>query len=236
MALPPVILKGAPFTFTVLYLQHPDASVLRPALQQKIAQAPQFLNQAPVFLNLTALPVETDWQLIIQIVREAGFKIVGLSGRYTAKQRQALQVLCLPLLTEGKLRPSPKENSPRLASQLVTQPVRSGQQIYAKQGDLIITNTVNAGAEVAADGHLHLYGVTRGRIIAGAAGDTTSRIFCNHLQAELVAIAGHYWLSEQIPQPFWQRAVMIALHNEQLTISCLDEVSLIQSNAVQRKE
>jgi septum site-determining protein MinC len=223
MLQPPVVFKGAPFTLTVLYLQHPESSVLRAALQQKVQQSRAFLHQAPVVLNMTALPADTDWQGIAQMVNKVGLRIVGVSGHYTPQQKQTIQAAELPLLTEGKTAAMTTSGSAERTSQLVTQPVRSGQQIYAVQRDLIVTRSISAGAEVVADGHLHLYGVTRGRVIAGAAGAGDSRIFCTHFQAELVAIAGHYWLSDQIPQQFWNCAVMIELQGDQLKIALLNE-------------
>lgn len=223
MLQPPIVFKGAPFTLTVLYLQHPEVSVLRAALQQKVQQAQAFLHQAPVVLNMSALPAETDWQAVAQTVGEVGLRIVGVSGHYTQQQKQAIQSAELPLLTEGKTALTVASGSAERTSQLITQPVRSGQQIYAVQRDLIVISSISAGAEVVADGHLHLYGVTRGRVIAGAAGAVDSRIFCSHFQVELVAIAGHYWLSDQIPQQFWNCAVMIDLQGDQLKITPLNE-------------
>jgi len=75
---------------------------------------------------------------------------------------------------------------------VVTQPVRSGAQIYAKGGDLIVLNAVSSGAELIADGNIHVYGTLRGRALAGAAGDAEARIFVNRLEAELLSIAGRY--------------------------------------------
>lgn len=83
--------------------------------------------------------------------------------------------------------------------------MRSGQRIYAPQCDLIVTSHVSAGAELIADGNIHVYGMMRGRALAGASGDRETQIFCTNLMAELVSIAGEYWLSDQIPAEFlWQ--------------------------------
>ena len=76
--------------------------------------------------------------------------------------------------------------------------MRSGTQIYAKGGDLVVPAPVSAGAELIADGHVHVYGALRGRAIAGASGDTDARIFVQRLEAELLAIAGRYLVSEAI--------------------------------------
>jgi septum site-determining protein MinC len=113
-------------------------------------------------------------------------------------------------------------SSPRggaVKTKLVTQPVRSGAQIYARGADLVITNTVSPGAEIIADGHIHVYGALRGRAIAGAAGDTEARIFASKLEAELVSVAGRYLVSENIAAEFVGETVQIALVDDRLAIS-----------------
>lgn len=101
-------------------------------------------------------------------------------------------------------------------------PVRSGQQLYIRQGDLTLTAPVGAGAEVIADGNVHIYGVLRGRAIAGAQGDTNARIFCHSLQAELVAIAGIYVVADDIPAEVRGKPVHIKLDGERLDFQALD--------------
>lgn len=91
-------------------------------------------------------------------------------------------------------------------TRLIDTPVRSGQRIYAPQCDLIVTSHVSAGAELIADGNIHVYGMMRGRALAGASGDRETQIFCTNLMAELVSIAGEYWLSDQIRQILWQKS------------------------------
>jgi septum site-determining protein MinC len=101
---------------------------------------------------------------------------------------------------------------------LVTQPVRSGTQIYARGSDLVVTAPVSPGAEIMADGNVHVYAALRGRALAGASGDVDARIFCSKLEAELVSIAGHYLVSDQLPPEQRGAAVQIALVEDQLTI------------------
>ncbi|KRB06808.1 septum site-determining protein MinC [Lysobacter sp. Root690] len=101
-------------------------------------------------------------------------------------------------------------------------PVRSGQQIYADNRDLTVLTTVGAGAEVIADGSVHIYGPLRGRALAGAQGNTKARIFCREFHAELVAIAGHYKVLEDIPKELRGKAVQIWLEDEQIKIAALD--------------
>jgi septum site-determining protein MinC len=101
-------------------------------------------------------------------------------------------------------------------------PVRSGQQLYADNRDLTVLSTVGAGAEVIADGSIHVYGALRGRALAGAQGNTDARIFCREFHAELVAIAGHYKVIEEVPKELRGKAVQIWLDQEELKIAALD--------------
>lgn len=105
------------------------------------------------------------------------------------------------------------------ANRLITTPVRSGQQIYAPGGDLIVLAPVSAGAELLADGNIHVYGPLRGRALAGVRGLTSARIFCQSLEAELVSIAGHYKISEDLQGPYWKKPVQIALSGEKLNFT-----------------
>ena len=106
-------------------------------------------------------------------------------------------------------------------SQIHAQPVRSGQQLYAKQRDLVVTSTIGAGAEVIADGSIHVYGALRGRALAGALGDTTTRIFCSEFHAELIAIAGRYRVLEDVPAELRGKPVQARLDDEQLVLELL---------------
>ncbi len=115
--------------------------------------------------------------------------------------------------------PSPHGGQPGM---IQTAPVRSGQQIYADNRDLTVLTSVGAGAEVLADGSVHIYGALRGRALAGAQGNEKARIFCREFHAELVAVAGHYKVLEEIPKELRGKAVQIWLENEQLNIAALD--------------
>jgi septum site-determining protein MinC len=116
--------------------------------------------------------------------------------------------------------PAPVETRPA-ASQMQVHPVRSGQQVYAQGRDLTVCATVGHGAEVIADGSIHVYGSLRGRALAGARGETTARIFCREFNAELVAIAGHYKVLESIPSELAGKPVQVWLENDKLQMAPL---------------
>ena len=108
----------------------------------------------------------------------------------------------------AKAAPAAATSSPGLVQKT---PVRSGQQLYAENRDLTVLTTVGAGAEVMSDGSIHIYGSLRGRALAGAQGNTEARIFCHEFHAELVAIAGHYKVLDDVPKELRGKPVQVWL-------------------------
>ena len=103
----------------------------------------------------------------------------------------------------------------------VNKPVRSGQQIYARDTDLIIMGQVGAGAEVIADNNIHIYGPLRGRALCGVSGNSSARIFCSSLEAELVSVAGNFRMLETIPEELRGKPAQIWLDKDRLNIEPL---------------
>jgi septum site-determining protein MinC len=124
----------------------------------------------------------------------------------------------LPLLTE-----SIREiQLPPVPVMVIDKPLRSGQQVYARGGDVVVLSVVNPGAEVIADGHIHVYAPLRGRALAGAKGDTAARIYSTCMQAELLSIAGVYRTGEAaLPAELLGRAVHVRLQDDQLVVASL---------------
>lgn len=109
----------------------------------------------------------------------------------------------------------------REPAKIIRHAIRSGQQIYAPRGDLIVIGSVSAGAEILADGNIHVYGTLRGRALAGVKGDTEARIFCQKLEAELLSIAGHYKMDEDLQRAHWQKSIQATLDGKRLKIDAL---------------
>ncbi|WNN42615.1 MULTISPECIES: septum site-determining protein MinC [Winslowiella] len=233
MSQTPIELKGSSFTLSVVHLHHSQPEVVRQALQDKIDQAPAFLKNAPVVLNVATLSGDVNWKQMQQAVISTGLRIVGVSGCKDENLKRMIARAGLPVLAEGKEQKRPAEpaavieaatpaESTVLKTRVVNTPVRSGQQIYARNADLIVTNSVSAGAELVADGNIHIYGMMRGRALAGASGDRDCQIFCTNLSAELVSIAGEYWIMDQIPAEFFGKASRLSLKDGALTIQTLN--------------
>jgi septum site-determining protein MinC len=104
---------------------------------------------------------------------------------------------------------------------IVTQPVRSGQQVVSLEGDIVILSSVSPGAEVLAQRHIHVYGALRGRALAGVNGDVEARIFCQHLDAELISIAGHYQINESLHDDLRGKPAQIYLQEDVLKVESL---------------
>ncbi len=234
----PIELKGSSFTLSVVHLHDAKPEVIRQALEDKIAQAPAFLQHAPVVINISALDEAVNWAALHKAIASTGLRVIGVSGCKQAELKAEIDRAGLPLLTEGKekLRQPPAAEAPVVEAPIVEEPVvapiaktrlidvpvRSGQRIYAPGCDLIVTSHVSAGAELIADGNIHIYGMMRGRALAGANGDREAQIFCTHLTAELVSIAGEYWLSDQIPAEYYGKAARLLLADNALTVQPLN--------------
>jgi septum site-determining protein MinC len=221
-----------------LRLREFDPAALRTELAAKVAAAPQLFGRAPLVLDLGHLPQLPDTdaaQALLDAVRDAGMLPVGLAYG-TAENEQLAQALQLPLFAKFRNayeRASP-ESAPTPAKGEATllpdpvligmrhdKPVRSGQQVYARGRDLILAATVGNGAEVIADGSIHVYGRLSGRALAGAQGDTTARIYCMDFQAELVSIAGQYRVFEEFPAELRGKPAQAWLQGDKLLLAKL---------------
>ena len=232
----PIDLKGSLFTLSVLKLLDSDVAHCVSALGSKIAQAPRFFEGAPLVVDVAAVAATPlDFHALRQQLQQLGLVPVAITGASNS-QREAARASGWSLLTgAGNNRQAAASPEREAAAASIETPepqrglsptlvhegqVRSGQQIYAKEGDLVIIGSVGNGAEVLADGSIHIYGTLRGRAIAGAKGDTQARIFCHNLQPELVAICGTYWLSSAM-QAHWEQNGVIRLDGEALAFKAL---------------
>ncbi|WP_236638618.1 septum site-determining protein MinC [Mangrovicoccus ximenensis] len=126
-----------------------------------------------------------------------------------------------PLAEEAAAAKAEPAQPVKAAAVIVTEPVRSGQKIYADSGDLVVVASVSNGAELVAAGNIHVYGTLRGRALAGVNGDTSARIFCRSLDADLVAVAGLYLTYDDYAREHLKRPVQIFLENDKLRVDAL---------------
>ena len=222
-----------------------DVARLGQEMRERVARAPNLFSRAAVVVDFGGLmrtPDAATARTLLDALREAGVLPVALA--YGTREIEALaRELGLPLLAKFRAQyesgtqpavaaaPAAPEPPPRAPEPVAVAPaapaislmhtstVRSGQQIYAQGRDLVVSAGVGAGAEVIADGSVHVYGPLRGRALAGAQGDEKARIFCREFHAELVAIAGRYKVIEEVPQALRGRAVQVWLQDDSLHLA-----------------
>jgi septum site-determining protein MinC len=214
-------IKGGVFSALVVRLAEQPRDKLAESLARQVELSPGFYRDAPVVLDLDGaenIAGEDAFTELRDIVRAQGLCPVGIQGG-APTQREAARAAGLPAFTGKTTEGGSLNSGPPPAKTLIrTEPVRSGTTIYARGGDLLVLAPVSSGAEVIADGSVHIYASLRGRALAGASGDEACRIFCRSLEAELVAIAGRYLVSEAIDKMWLKESVAIELIDEHLHI------------------
>jgi len=214
-------LKADFLPITILRLVRLEMDLLQSQLENITLKAPQYFANAPIIVDFSALnetSEQMDVKQICALLRQ--YQMQPIASRGLPEQK------ILPNLTEIVQKSAPvktkAKETPSVITKIITKPVRAGTQIYAKDSDLIVLSSVNAGAEVIADGNIHVYGPLRGRALAGTNGNSDARIFCKQLEAELVSIAGHYLVKEQMKGHTVQEGlVQIFLVNNELAIEVL---------------
>lgn len=231
--------KSASLTVPALLLASNDLVCIDDILREKITQAPEFFKDSPLLIDLHRLnsqQLTIDFDALVNLLRQLSLVPIGLRGG-NAEQNKAALAIGITLhaasgrnskqgcaAEAGTPEPGASPNTgaavakTETSNKTISKPVRSGQRVYA-HGDLIITATVSAGAEIMAEGNIHVYGTLRGRALAGVLGDTSSRIFCKDLQAELLSIAGVYQLRDDIPKAMQHKSVQVGLDRQMLVIT-----------------
>lgn len=228
-------LKGSMLAITVLELARSDLQRFEQQLQAKVAQAPGFFQNTPLILALDKLPAgegALDLTALLALCRQHGLCPLAIRAQ-RAEDLEAARLLGMPVLPPSGARERPLDPAPAVIAtappeplarpaRIITQAVRGGQQIYAQGCDLVVLAAVSAGAELLADGHIHVYGPLRGRALAGIKGDRSTRIFCQLMGAEMLSIAGHYKTAEDLRrEPLWGQAVQASLTGDLLNITRL---------------
>lgn len=235
---PALEFKSSTFSVPVLIPYTNDLTVIEHQLQQKINQAPEFFRNSPILIDLQELnkqSISLNVAECIELLRRLALLPIGIRGGLH-DQNEAALALNIPKISAQqnishqdtaqkleKIIPEPEpepETSEQPTTRIVTNPVRSGQRIYA-HGDLIVLSQVSAGSEIMAEGNIHVYGTLRGRALAGIQGNTEARIFCSDLQAELISIAGNYKISEDLDESVRNKPVQIYLNDLALIIQDL---------------
>ena len=190
-------------------------------MDAQLAQTPGFFDQEPALIDLDGLPADAgpiDFRLLVDLLQTHQLRPVAVK---TARSEwiEAAQEAGLVRADDARIRrpapaaaPAPVVTPALTDAMVIDKPLRSGQQVYAKGRDLIVLAMVNPGAEVLADGHIHVYAPLRGKAIAGAKGFAGARIFAQSMDPELISIAGVYRTSENpLPAEVRGHAAQVSL-------------------------
>ena len=193
-----------------------------------LARSPGFFVGKPIVLDLAA--VDLSGPAISHLVgslSERSIRVLGIEG----VEEDRLGANMPPLLTGGRAcvitrnepaqKPEP-EPKPKQTSLLLAEPVRSGQSIVFADGDVTVLGSVGSGAEIVAGGSIHIYGTLRGRAMAGVNGNSSARIYCQKIEAELLAIDGYYQTAEEIDETVRNRPAQAWLQGETMKITPLN--------------
>jgi septum site-determining protein MinC len=242
-------LKGVVSPLTVLRIRTRDLNLIERQLRAKLLQMPNFFHDAPVVLDLGGLDDglrDLALPALVHVLRSMGVAPVAAAG-VAEDDRALVSAAGLGVIKTGPGRdrdlsaeeptpapaaaaepepapattPPPRRPEAHSPPMVVREAVRAGQEIYARHTDLIVLAPVNAGAQIYADGHIHVYSSLRGRAMAGAQGLTEARIFAHKLEAELVAIAGAYVMADDIPAERRGRPSQVFLERGECRISAL---------------
>jgi len=193
---PALELKTTRLAGIQVILNSAEHAALDTHLTTLVAATPDFFGGEAAVFECSRLPADAaspDWVWLAQELKNRGlnpFAVQNASAELAAAATQA------GLLVLNQAAPAAAASAP---TRIIDKPLRSGQRVYAAGGDIVVLAAVNPGAEVIADGSIHVYAPLKGRALAGARGDTAARIFTTQLEAELVSIAGVYRTFESAP-------------------------------------
>lgn len=229
----PIEIKISTVVAIAVILHDTDLLVLGSALKKLTANSSDFYSEECAVIDVANIDATIiDWIALIDLFKSAGFHPVAV--RHAPEQCEE-QIIKLGLridlgsktdevkvVSEVSVPPSTINSvagASSLPPMIIDTPVRGGQRVYARGRDLIITAVVNNGAEVIADGNIHIYAPLRGRALAGASGGTQARIFIMSLEAELVSIAGIYRTFENgYPALTAQMPIQISLNGDRIDV------------------
>lgn len=216
-------LKGSSFTLPILQLLSNDIDQLSNDLAETIRKTPNFFNNMPLVIDLSAVDDTKyiNFEQLLATLKKHHLLVVGIRNA-SDKQKISANNSHLAVLADQKttIKTNAGQKQPAKAK-IITKQIRSGQQVYAPDGDLIILASVSAGAECLAHGNIHVYGTLRGRALAGVNGDTDARIFARQVGAEILSIAGRYKLQDDIRVPNHEFGCEVLLEDDQIQLKKL---------------
>jgi septum site-determining protein MinC len=243
--------KGTIAPVTVLCLRCTELPRIERELRARVEPAPQMFLNAPIVIDVADIETELASLSLPEIIdtlrrcrmipigvahlppdriglaAEAGLAVVQLGfgrsrgARATSETIAPVAAAPLPAAKPERVRAREAPSSEPTPTLTITQPVRGGQVVYAQGTDLVVMASVNPGAQVIADGHVHVYGRLRGRALAGARGQAEARVFCQSLEAELVSVNGQFLTADDIPEPLRGRPAQVFVEHGEARVGSL---------------
>jgi septum site-determining protein MinC len=231
-------LKSASLPLISVVLKTSNLATLSQELQARFGETPDFFDDDPAVVVLTQIaqdPTPLSFSVLLTLLKHYRLRPFGIHGGSPAHKEQAASVglMDLPEISSAAVAvpgdapapapvaapAAPAATGPAAGTMVIDRPLRSGQQVYARGADLIVLQAVNFGAEIIADGNIHVYAPLRGRAIAGARGNTDARIFSTCMEAQLISIAGIYRTSEvALPADVLGKPAQVRLVGESLVL------------------
>ena len=223
-------LKSANLSLVSVVLKTADLDALTQAMQSRFGDAPDLFDNDPVAIDLSHLSDHAeplDFAALIELLRS--HKMLPIAAKSGTPAQMEAALACglseaqapvvprnVPVLTEAV---TPPEPPPPRSTLVVDKPLRSGQRVYARGADLVVLGVVSHGAEVIADGNIHVYAPLRGRALAGAMGDTNARIFATCMEPQLLSIAGIYRTTDtELAAEVLGKPAQVRLDDERLVV------------------
>lgn len=225
-------IKGEMSMMNVVHLYQADIDAIEHAIEVKMAEAEAFFKSTALIVDCQSLGEachSLNFARLFECIKQSGFVPVGIRHLPEACHPDASEA-GWAILRSGKtkstktasvaIQAETEKQSPsgEACVKVIDRPLRSGQQVFAPSGDVVILHQTSAGSEILAGGSVHVYGALRGRVLAGINGDQTARIFCQSLEAELVSIAGCYQLLDDTETSLKGQAAMIRLVDNKLLV------------------
>jgi septum site-determining protein MinC len=229
-------IKSASLPLVALLLKSSDLALLAQELRGRFGDIPDFFDNDPLVLDLSTLgEAELDFRALVDLLRPYKVWPVAVKGGSERQMAEAAKIGLAPAAEALTPALSPRDKQPKKAEPapvpaplpatalVIDKPLRSGQQVYARGRDVVVLAMVNPGAEVIADGHVHVYAPLRGKAVAGARGNADARILTLSLEPELVSIAGVYRTSENpLPSELRGKPAQIRLDGDTLVMQALN--------------
>ncbi len=221
-------LKASFLNCMVIRVLDTDLDRVKGQILGLVNSAPNLFNGASVIIDLNGLQNlnELDIVRLKKLLKEFGMSPIGIrshqEGSKEIAETGSFAIIPSSRDSSIEINSTNKKEESNCATKIVTTPIRSGMQVYAKEGDLVVTSHVSSGAELFATGNIHVYGALRGRALAGVQGNMHARIFCRSLDAELISIAGYYLTKEDLQSFNGESDMMqVFLENDEVCIKAI---------------